>query len=397
MRHKKISLAQLYEVGPLHLRDQSLKTVKALVNQNHLRHNAVIIKKQCSPATLFCAVVKANAYGHGAKSIVASLPPEYADAFAVSSIEEAEEIYPFVRKRKILVTAPVFSGINPQLIQLAQARGFNCTICTMDSLKYVREHLHHQLPNLPVHLKLDTGMGRIGCRLSDIQELLATIRETRSIILAGVYTHLATADNDLQYASEQLEQFNTFLNSHPLLNQKHIIKHTCNTSALLQLPHAHYDMVRCGIGLYGYANVVEQTSLTLALKPILRVETPVVQVKQLQAGESCGYNQSYIAAHDMVIGIVSVGYADGLMRCLSNCGSMRFNDQWVPIIGQVSMDLTIVDLSSIREPYEGMTLTVIDNEPGSPCSVQALSRQANTIPYEIFTGIGNRIKRELVE
>ena len=343
-------------------------------------------------------MVKANGYGHEARSVVASLDGHCADSFAVSSIEEAEQIYPFVSGRTILTTCPIFSGIDCQLIKLAQIRGFHCTVCSPEALRYLGECLDEYPRPLKLHLKVDTGMGRLGCLNGQAEQILQMISQNKKLQLVGIYTHLATADdNDMEYTSRQLEIFDNLLVATGLDSDPTVIKHGCNTSATLRLAHKHYDMVRCGIGLYGYTDASEGLAKELGLLPAMKVRAPVVQVKTLRKGQSCGYGRTFVAENDMAIGIVPAGYADGLRRYLSNHACMRAEGKDVPIIGRISMDLTIVDLSNLENPHEGMILTVIDDSYESPCNAAALAKKANTIAYEILAGIGNRIKREFID
>ena len=409
------SLANIYEIGPLRLRQQSLKTVKAYISRKNLRHNAALIRKICGNQTKICAVVKANAYGHNAKSVVktlnanindceinhlGSLPQtgssvQYADCFAVSSIEEAEQIFPFAQGKNILITAPLFCGIAPELVKLAQIRAFHCTICSLDALKYLKSILDPAAGKINIHLKIETGMGRLGCYPDQAQNLLAELEPSDYFNLTGVYTHFATADEpELDFAHQQLDHFTAFLAQTKLDHRPNLTIHTSNTSAALRFPQARMDMVRCGIGLFGYTNIAESN---WDLKPVLRVEAPVIQIKTIPVGQTCGYGRTFRTQRDTRIGIVPVGYADGLFRQLSNRATMRFQNTNLPIIGRISMDLTIIDLTDCPVSHEGMSVTVVDDDPQSPANAENLAKLAGTIPYEILINIGNRVKRELVD
>jgi alanine racemase len=390
------ALTSLYEVGPLRLQRRSLKTVRAYVSRANLRHNVGELKKYCGKNVMLWPVVKADGYGHQSRIVVSCLNDQV-EGFVVSTVEEAEQIYPFIGGKVILITCPLFTGMDQQLIRLAQVRGFHCTICSLEALRYAGRFLRAAEPQLNVHLKIDTGMGRIGCRGEDEQLLLQAVAQNNKLHLRGVYTHFATADDDdLTYAYEQLKVFQEFLVRSGLDRQESIIKHACNTSAAIRIPDAHYDMVRCGIGLYGYRNCGAELSKPLDLRGVLRIEAPLVQVKAIRAGQSCGYGRSFIAQRDMVIGIIPMGYADGLFRNLSNRAVMRLGQYDLPVIGRICMDFTIIDLSKLADPAEGMMVTVIDDDKTSSCNIASLAKLAGTVPYEMFTAIGNRIKRELV-
>ncbi len=392
-----------FRIGPMCLSERTQKTVKAYLSRKNLRHNAGRLKTIIGPAATLCAVVKANGYGHNARDIVNSLsvPPEntgpelqgdYASCFAVFNIEEAVQIHPFVTAKTILVMSPLFDGLDAELIELAQARGFHCTIASTDAVQHLETVLSSNAEKLPVHLKLDTGMGRVGVLPDEAGMLLDRIQHSQRLHLAGVYTHFADAD-DVAFTEHQLCTFEKFLARNGLKERNDVIKHAANTAGILKVPDARFDMVRCGIGLYGYTNIEGEANPDWDLKPVLRVEAPVVQVKRIAAGQSCGYDRTFFAQRDTTIGIVPIGYADGLFRELSNRACMRYDNIDLPIVGRISMNMTIVDLSHVPEPHEGMTVTVLDDKPDSPCNAQALAKLAGTIPYEILTALGNRIKR----
>jgi len=382
--------------------------LRAYINRKNLRHNAAVLKNHCEAGTRLCVEVKADAYGHRAK-LVAPCLIDLADMFAVASFEEAEEIYPLLQNlrnrqdrqdrqdKPVLVHRPLFAGMDVRQIELAQARGFHCTICSQEGLRYAAEQLDGSLPALNVHLQIDTGMGRLGCPDQDAIALLQLIEQDKKFCLRGVYTHFASADeDDLSFTHKQLGLFQNFLTDSGLDQRSDILKHTANTSATLRVPQAHFDMVRCGIGIYGYRDFTEGAAEPVDLLPALRIEATLIQVKTLKAGHSCGYGRAFIAPRDMTIGIVSVGYNDGLLRSLSNRAVFRYGKLYLPIIGRVSMDLTIIDLTLVPGPAEGMKVIVIDDQPDSLCNAAALAKQADTIPNEILTSVGNRVKRELI-
>ncbi len=395
-------LAKVYDFGPLRMRGKSLKTVIARINADNLRHNAFQLKKMCGFKTRLCAVVKANAYGHDARLAVSNLGVDLANSFMVSTIEEAEQIHHLTGGRSILVTCPLYDGIDRELIRLAKARQFHCSVCTEDALHYVSDILSESYnadnpTRLRVHLKVDTGMTRLGCNASDSVYMAEALSESRYVKLAGIYSHMATADDNAGYADEQLKIYQQVLkNTAEWTDYRSVIKHFCNTAGSIAMPQARYDMIRCGLGLYGYASAPGELDQQLDLKPVLKVIAPVVLTRKIAAGRAVGYGCSYTAPHDMTIGVIPVGYADGFFRAYSNKAVLRCNGFDAPVIGKVSMDLTVLDLSRVPQASEGMAVTVIDDDKTSPCSAENLAKIADTIPYEVFIAIGNRVKRELV-
>ncbi len=379
--------------------------LRAYISRDNLRHNAAALKNRCETGTKLCVEVKADAYGHHAKLVVPCLV-DLADMFAVASFEEAEEIYPLLQNlryrqdrqdKPVLVHRPLFAGMDVRQIELARACGFHCTVCSRDGLRYAAERLDGSLPPLSAHLKVDTGMGRLGCPDHDAIALLQLIEQNKKFCLRGVYTHFASADeDDLSFTYEQLGLFQKFLADSGLDQRSDILKHAANTSATLRVPQAHFDMVRCGIGIYGYRDFMKDDTEPVNLLPALRIEATLIQVKNLKAGHSCGYGRAFIAPCDMTIGIVSVGYNDGLLRNLSGRAVLRYGKLYLPVIGRVSMDLTIIDLTLVPNPAEGMKVIVIDDQPDSLCNAAALAKQAGTIPNEILTSVGKRVKRKLI-
>ena len=390
------SLASRCEFSSLRVLDRPLKTVKAFVSRRTLLRNTAILKGLCGPSVKLCGVVKADAYGHDARSVVSVLNDGQVDAFAVSNIEEAQRIDPFTGHKPILITSPFFDGMDAEWIELARIRGFHCTVCSLSGLRHVSGCLKSGPAKLNIHLKIDTGMGRCGATCEEAMTLLRFIQEDDKLNLAGVYTHFADADDrDLSYARQQLARFNEFLVASSVDQLESVVKHASNTAATIKLPEAHLDMVRCGLGLYGY--VSNDYSAKFDLRPVMKVQAPLIQVKSLAKGQSCGYGRSFIAPHDMRIGVIPMGYSDGLLRCLSNRAYLRIGKQPVPIIGKISMDLTLIDISRCLGADEGDAVTIIDDDPDSPCSAQALASLAETIPYEIFSLIGSRVKRVLID
>jgi len=394
-RRVKPDLAVFNETKTVSPSPYSSSMLVAYISRSNLRHNAQVLKARCCPSVRLCAVVKADAYGHGARSVMAALS-DLVDNFAVFTIEEAEQIYPWAKGKSILSMRPLFSGLDPELIHLAQARRVHCALCSAVALNYVNSVLDPALPRLNIHLKLDTGMGRAGCSGEEATQLVELIQASRGLRLAGIYTHFACSDEpDLEFTRRQLVVFKEALQRTGLADNHKVLRHTCNTITTLRLPEAHLDMVRCGLGLYGY--VGQAFHGRYDLRPVLRVEAPLILVKSIPAGHACGYGRSFIAPRDMTIGIVPVGYADGLFRHLSNQAHCRIGEVIAPIIGRISMDQSIIDLSAVPNPAEGMVVTVIDDRVNSTCNAQSLADLAGTIPYEVMTALGYRIKRVLVD
>ncbi len=357
-----------------------------------LLDNARKLKSLCPPTTKFCAVVKANAYGHGIGEIVNILLQDGVDFFAVATLYEALHIAPMIDKQSILILEPLNPSQSIEEIQLCARSGFDCVLASADSMHYVKKALGNTNYSLKIHLNVETGMGRCGIMPELAEQLLTEIDECPNTMLAGVYTHLATADEeDMSYAYEQLENFERFLEDHQI-RERDVLIHAANSAATIKIPQSHYDMVRCGISLYGYYSRPMKNP-PVQLKPVLKLQAPITQIKTIPAGHSVSYGRSFTPTRDTVAAIVPFGYADGYRRCFSNRAQMKIGDHAVPVIGRVCMDQVILDVTDVGDVQLGQMVTVLDNRHDSPCSAYALAELADTICYEILTFIHAHVNR----
>ncbi|MCI0499597.1 MAG: alanine racemase [Planctomycetales bacterium] len=356
-----------------------------LANVRHLRG-------LCPSKTKFCAVIKANAYGHGLGEIVNILVQDGVDAFAVATFFEAVHIAPMAKGRPILILGPLNPSQSAEEIRTCARSGFNGVLASPDSLRYVCEALQHSGLVLNVHLHIETGMGRGGIQPESAGRIFGQIADCPNLKLAGVFTHFATADeDDLSYAYEQIEIFERFLDRYQLKN-KNILIHAANSAATIKLPQAHYDMVRCGIAMYGYYSR-RMKEPPVPLTPVLKLQAPITHITAIPAGHSVSYGRAFVAPRNTVIAIVPLGYADGYRRCFSNTARMKVGEQAVPVIGRVCMDQVILDVTDVPNVQLGQIVTVLDNRHDSVCSAYVLADMADTICYEILTLIHAHVNR----
>ncbi len=383
------------EIRSQQLVSKPTNTVKASIYKKNLQANAHFIKQSIGESVKLCAVVKANGYGHDARCVVSSVAG-IADFFAVSSLQEAQHIQPFVKDKPILITIPIYAQFHTEWLATIANLGIHATVCSLDAINYICEQTPYFAGTLKLHLKIETGMNRCGAYEQEALEILDIIRQHEKLSLTGVYTHFATADHDeTGFAYQQFEAFQHFLTVSGLDQDPSVIKHACNSAGTFNLPEARMDMVRCGLSLYGISNT--NACNQNQLKPVMKVQAPIIHTKTLYQGQTCGYDRSFVAPREMKIGIVPFGYSDGLMRMLSNRASMMIEDIPVGVLGNVGMDLTAIDLSSAEHIGEGDLITILDDRQESPCSITALAQLAHTIPYEIMTRVGERVKRVLIE
>ena len=366
--------------------------LQAHIFSQDLLDNVRKLKGLCPAKTKFCAVVKANAYGHGISETVNILMRDGVDAFAVATIYEAIHIAPMTHKKSILILEPLNPSQTVEEIQLCGRSGFDCILSSLDSLKHVRQALQKTKSVLKIHLNIETGMGRCGINPELAETLMEEIENCPNLKLAGVFTHFATADEeDLSYTQEQQHNFEYFINKYHLRNRD-ILIHAANSAATIKMPQTHYDMVRCGISMYGYYSR-QMSNPPVQLKPVLKLQAPITQIKNIPAGHPISYGRSFIPQRDTLAAIVPLGYADGYQRCFSNRAKMQVQGHFAPVIGRVCMDQVILDVTDVPEVQLGQMATVLDNCHDSECSAYALADLANTICYEILTSIHAHVNR----
>jgi alanine racemase len=377
----------------LHISNQyTREDQKVHIYSQAFLNNLRAVRGLCKPETKICAVIKANGYGYGIRHIVKILKQGQVDFFAVANIYEAAYIADIVGETKILVLEPVHIAYKPDAIQFCAKKEIHCAIVSFDSLNYVQECLKDTKDVLNVHIKVETGMGRCGIEAERAAELIQKIRSASNVKLAGVYTHFSTAaEKNLIFAEQQYENFKKFLSSQSLLACKDVIIHSSNSAAMLNMPKAHFDMVRCGIALYGW--VEHPDLLKIKLEPTMKFEVPIVQLNHYKAGQPIGYGRTFTAWRDTVGAIVPIGYADNYWRVYSNNAFVKVGDKFAQVLGRVSMDKTVIDVTDLPEAKVGQYITVIDNDPESMCSVYRLAELADTICHEILTSLPSRALR----
>lgn len=378
---------KIYRAQPLVRPD-----LQAHLYSENLLHNVRVLRSLCPPGCRFCAVVKANAYGHGISEIVNILNKAEVDFFAVATFYEALHIAKQAKGKRILILEPVNSSQPFDQIRACASAGFDCVVSSMEGLEWSAEALKGSKKPLRLHLNVESGMGRCGLEETLSAKVLERIAECPQVTLAGVMTHFATADEeDLSYADYQLERFNRFLEQHRLRQRQDVLIHASNSAATIKMK-AHFDMVRCGISMYGYYSR-PMIQPPMELKPVLKLQAPITQIRRIPAGHSVSYGRSFVTRRDTRAGIIPLGYADGYRRCFSNCGQMKLKDHYVPVIGRVCMDQVIVDITDVPGAELGQMVTVIDNRHDSLCGAYELARQADTICYEILTMVHAHVNR----
>jgi alanine racemase len=267
-------------------------------------------------------------------------------------------------------------------------------IFSLGMLKELDNYLKAEgIKNYPVHLELETGMNRLGFAKDDLIRLSKELNASSSFRIKSVFTHLAASEEISQdeFSDHQFENFKNACDDLKKSLGYPFLEHIANSAAIIRHPKMHLDMVRLGIGLYG---IDSGSTGKIDLQTVAKLKSTIAQVKDLKKGESIGYNRKSVLEKDSVIATVSIGYADGYCRFLGNgVGSMWVGGQLAPVIGTICMDMTMIDVTGIKGIKQGDEVIIFGNE----LSIQTLASWADTIPYEIMTGISQRVKRVYYE
>jgi alanine racemase len=374
--------------------------LQALIDRSAIEHNCRRLRA-CAGGRSMCVAIKANAYGHGVDRVLPVMDKCGIEMLGVACLEEACELRALGWKRPVLIFGSEFSAYTDEerreLAETIIEHEVRITLTRPQDLHVLSQAAERLRKTAGVHLDLDTGMCRMGLSEDDLWELIARLRTLPRITLEGIYTHFATADcKDKSFARRQLDRFNGFLDRLKAAGIEIPIVHAANSGACIDLPEAHFNMVRPGISTYGYHAGGEMHQKP-DLRPALKLVSFLTLVKTIPAGSFVGYGCTFETRRETTIGLVPIGYADGYFRELSNRGTMIVAGRTVPVIGRVSMDQTIIDLTDLASqagrPQAGDEVTIYDNRRESPNSVESIAALLNTIPYVVTTSLGRRVKR----
>lgn len=365
-----------------------IRATRAEIDLDAIQFNVKQVRYRIGAGVKILAVIKANAYGHGIVETARAVLDAGADYLGVAIIEEGILLRKAGIEASILVFTPPFPNEANRIIEY----NLTATVCTaaiaqqLDSLGSSRGR------STPVHVEVDTGMGRIGVDYRDSVEFIRYLSTLRSLKLEGVYTHFATADQtDKSYARLQLSRFHDVIAT---LNNGGIeisLRHCANSAAILDMKDSYYDMVRPGIMLYGYYPSRE-TTRSLPLRVSLSLRSKITFVKKVEAGTSIGYGRKYVTSSPTTIATVPIGYADGISRHLTNKGEALVRGRRVPIVGTVCMDHVMLDVGGAKV-NPGDDVTFIGTDGDETITAWDIAEKLGTIPYEVCCAISDRVPR----
>jgi len=360
--------------------------VWAEIDLDALTANVRALRRFVGPSVEIMAVVKANAYGHGAVPVAQTALAAGATRLAVHRVQEGIEL------RRAGITAPILLlGYAPLRTAPAVVRyNLTPTIITQEFAEALAAEAERPVP---VHVKVDTGLSRYGVLPEETVDFVRMLQRLPRIHVEGIYTHFATADEaDPSYVRRQLDRFRSVLQALKTRGMYISFRHACNSAATLAFPEAHFDAVRPGIAMYGIPPSEDRSS-PIPLRPVLTLKSRVARVRTLPAGRSIGYGRTYITSRPTRVALVPIGYGDGYHRLVSNRGAVLIRGRRAPILGRVSMDQIVVDVSHLDGVRMEEEVVIIGRQSEEEITATEVAQWAETIHYEVVTSLLPRVPR----
>lgn len=370
---------------------EQLRPTWAEVDLDALTANLAAVRARVGPVPQL-AVVKADAYGHGAVPVARSLERCGVACLGVALPEEGVEI----RRAGVRLPIVLLGGFAPPQADLVLQHGLIPAVFRNDQLQALSGAAARRRMRAPVHLKIDTGMSRLGVTARDTADFASRIRAASNLDVVGVFSHLAAADTpDDPFTSRQLEVFQESLRALAEIGLRPRVIHLANSAAIMDHPPTWLSLVRPGISLYGY----QPSDLTTALRlrPVLSLRSRIIYLREIPPGASIGYGRSYEAKERSRIATLAIGYDDGLPCRLGNRGHVLIHGRQAPIVGRVNMDLTTVDVSKIPEAELGDTAVICGRSEGVSLGAERIASWAETHIWDVLCGIGPRVPRVYLE
>lgn len=362
------------------------------VNLDHILYNAEKIKEHIGKNTGIVAVIKTDGYGHGSIPLAKKLEDkDFMYGYAVATEEEAMELVTAGIKKPVMILGYTFPYAYGEMAE----NGIEPAVFREDMLQEMGKAAKERGKKMRVHVKVDTGMGRIG--ITPDEKGLAFVKKvaaTEGVELAGVFTHFSRADEaDKSFAKEQLQKFNSFIDKIHESGIDGFLCHCSNSAAIMEMPESHMDLVRSGIILYGLMPSAEVNMELLSLKPALSFYSSIVFIKEMDAGCPISYGGTFVTKANTRVATIPIGYGDGYPRSLSNKGYVLICGKKAPILGKVCMDQMMVDVTHIPQAKEGDIVTLIGRDGEEEITADMLGELSGRFNYELICDLGKRIPR----
>jgi alanine racemase len=368
----------------------------AEIDLDALAENYQLIRKRVGPDVKIMAAVKASAYGHGAVECSRRLQQEGVDWFGVALPEEGVELREAGITRPILCLGGFWDGQQNVCLQ----QNLTPVVYRLDMIESLDRMARDAGVIADVHVKIDTGMGRLGVRFDEVPEFCEALRSFRNIRIDGLMTHFAAADNPdrKDFTEDQLEKFQQAVNAFRKHGFDPSLIHTANSAATFAFPESRDNLVRPGGALYGFVRDVFPRDIAAPpLRPVMSVHSRILLLKKVGKGEDLGYGCTFETERDSMIATIPIGYDDGYRRALSNRGHVIVRGSFAPVVGRVSMDLTLVDVTDVREVSLNDQVTLIGRAGDLSITAEDIAETIGTISYEVTCGISARVPRVYVK
>jgi alanine racemase len=382
----------------------STRPTWAEISLTAIQHNFSTVKAFVTPEATVCAVVKADAYGHGAEECARAMQAEGAKWFGVTSTDEGISLRKAGITGRILLLSGFWHGEEEAVLE------HNLTPAIwewghIELLENAAEKMDKAQQSVAVHLKVETGMGRLGVNMQELPQILQALTETNFVMLEGFFSHFASAEvTDAPDVDAQLERFDQAVEMVLARGLSPIYYHMANSAGIVTQQRSWKNMVRPGISLYGYylplvsaLTGAPDSSLELPIKPALSWKSRVIAIRDVDAGQPIGYNGSFVTQSPSRLAVIPVGYADGLSRDLSNRGQVIVRNDFARMVGNISMDLTILDVTGMPGVDVGDEVILIGESASRKITASDMAAHSQTIAYEVLCAISKRVRRVYVE
>jgi len=367
----------------------SFHTTTAEVDLGALAYNYHQLRQLSPPSVKLLAVVKADAYGHGAIPVSQKLEELGTDFLGVATVTEAVELRQGGMQKPILILSSVY----PEEVEEVITRHLTPMVYRLDVAEALSVAAHKRGAKIPVHIKVDTGMGRIGLLPEDTPAFVNRLRKFDNITIEGIASHFSTADEeDPSFAAEQLKRFLGTIAEIKKMGIDPPFYHVANSAALVNLAAAHCTLVRPGIMLYG-AYPASSLKPKVSLRRVMSWKSRIADIKEVPAGYPISYGRTFVTQHASRIAAIPVGYADGYHRLLSNRGEVLIKGRRMPVVGRVCMDWTMVDVTTIPDVGVGAEVVLMGSQAGQEITPEEIGGWIGTISYEILCSVGRRVQR----
>jgi alanine racemase len=374
---------------------KKIRAAWAEIDLDALAHNMSEIRRLARKDALVTAVIKADGYGHGAKKIAQTLLDNGADRFAIAVLDEGIEL----RRAGFTVPILILGYTDAERAEEIISNELEQAVYSWELAEAISKEAVKQDKTAKIHIKIDSGMGRIGLQPNnDSVQLIKKISQLPNIAIEGIFTHFAVADaTDKTYTNGQYEKFSWICKELDKENVKINIRHCANSATIIDLPDMHFNMVRAGIILYGLEPSDEVLLDRIELRQAMSLKVRITHVKEIEAGQSVSYGRKFIADKKTKIASLPIGYADGYTRMLSGKAEALVKGKRVPVVGRICMDQCMIDVTGIDDVKVGDEVVLFGKQDGAFISIDELAAKLGTINYEIVCMIGKRVPRVYIK